>query len=74
MDLHVDLGQVIIASLIGGFGWMIKEEITSFKKRLDKHEDALFGLAGSVQRLIGFTESLRDSNTPWPEHIDRRKR
>lgn len=53
MDLHVDLGQVIIGSLIAGVGYLMKMEIANFSKRLDKHEDIIVSLVGDVQRLIG---------------------
>ena len=54
MDLHVELGQIIIASLIATVGFFVRREISTIAKRLDKHDEVIFNLAGSVQRLIGF--------------------
>lgn len=53
MNLHVDLGQIIISALIGIVGWLIKREVTSVGKRLDKHEEVLFEMNGVVTRAIG---------------------
>ena len=53
MDLHVDLGQVIIAALIGGVGYLLKMQIGNFAKQVDKHEEIIVSLVGDVQRLIG---------------------
>jgi hypothetical protein len=53
MDLHVDLGQVIIASLIGTVGYFIKKEISTFGARLDRHETIIFGMAQNISTVIG---------------------
>lgn len=55
VTLHVDLGQIIIASLITIIGYLVKSEVASFKHRLDQHDRMLFKLVGDVQRLIGLT-------------------
>lgn len=53
MDLHVDLGQIIIAALVGSSAWLIRLQVSHFGKRLDRHDDLLTGLVADVQRLIG---------------------
>lgn len=55
LDLHVDVGQILIATLIAAFGWLLKTEIHTFKARLDKHDMMLVDLVADVQRLIGST-------------------
>lgn len=62
MNLHVDLGQVIISALIGGIGYLIKMEISSFKNQLGRHEEIIIKLVGDVQRLIGFSQSWNGRN------------
>lgn len=57
MDLHVDLGQLLIVAVtavMAIMGYLIKKEITSFGRRLDKHDDILFRFSGQIQRLIGY--------------------
>lgn len=58
ITLHLDVGQLLISSLIAIVGWFIKREITVFGNRLDKHEELLRGVIGSVQRLIGYYNGL----------------
>lgn len=56
IDSYINLGQVVISVLllfITVIGYFIKKDIESFGKRLDKHDEMLFNLAGSVQRLMG---------------------
>lgn len=53
MNLHVDLGQIIIASLIGIVGYLIKREVTNVGNRLDRHEKVIFEMNGAVTRAIG---------------------
>lgn len=53
LSTNIDLGQLILATLIGLVGWFLKKEINEFKTRLDEHEKGFFKLAGDVQRLIG---------------------
>ena len=55
----IDLGQLIlilIGILVSTVAWFTKKDIIRFGSRLDKHDEVLFTLAGSVQRLIGFYE------------------
>jgi len=64
MELQVNLGQLLVGTLIAVVGWFIRREITSvhdrldkteerFNERLDKTEEAVFTLSGNVQKLIG---------------------
>ncbi len=64
---NIDIGQLIIAGLIATVGWFIKRELTTLVRRLDKHDDAIFTLANHVQRLIGFAEGSKktDSGSAW---------
>lgn len=49
----IDLGQIIIATLIAIVGWFVKREINSFNSRLDRHEIVITKLSGHVQNLMG---------------------
>lgn len=60
MIFQVDLGQIIIATLIAVVGFFIRKEITTIARRIDRHEDILFRLGGNVQRLIGYHEAMKD--------------
>ena len=51
---HVDLGQLIIASLTGIVGWFVKKKIESYDKRIEKHENLFFRMNGDLQSIIGF--------------------
>lgn len=62
---QIDLGQIIlifIGLLISVVAWFTKRDIIQFGRRLDKHDDVLFQLAGSVQRLIGYYEATLNRN------------
>ena len=61
----MDLGQVIIATLIAAVGYLLKFEIASFAKRLDKHEEVIVGLVGDVQRLIGINWGTTGEFRRW---------
>ena len=50
---HVDLGQLITASLIAIVGWFIKKEIVTFGKRLDKHEDVILTMTNKLSVVVG---------------------
>lgn len=52
----IDLGQIILAAMIGTIGFLVKRTIDKFESRLDKSEEAIFELSGAVQRLIGRLE------------------
>lgn len=51
--LSVDLGQLIIGSLVAIVGWFIKKEIATFGGRLDRHEDTILKLAQNVSTVTG---------------------
>lgn len=57
---HVDLGQVILAGMIGIIGYLVKRMVDQFGMRLDKHEDILFTLSGQIQKVIGFSQGFND--------------
>jgi hypothetical protein len=61
MDLHIDLGQVIIiglGSLITIIAWFTKNELTSFGSRLDKHQEILFSMNQTLSTAVGRVEIL----------------
>lgn len=62
MNLHVDLGQIIISVLITVIGWLIKNEVSSFRTQLTRHEEIILGLVGDVQRLIGQSQYWNGRN------------
>lgn len=58
-----DLDQVkvlliIIATLIAVVGYFLRKEIAIFGKRLDKHEEALFQMNGTLTKAVGSVEIL----------------
>lgn len=71
-DPTIDLGNVLVittmivsmVSVIAGVRIELrsmKEIMLELAKRLDRHEEKVFIMAGQVQRLIG-----RLDETPWP--------
>ena len=56
---NVDLGQTIIAGLIGVSGYLVKRTIDKFDSRLDRHEQTIFIIAQEVQKLVGYNAALR---------------
>ena len=68
MDLHVDLGQILIAALLGCIsiiGWYIKRDLTVFGARLDKHEDRLLHISENLQQVIGQVGILTKFLDTW---------
>jgi hypothetical protein len=57
---HVDLGQIIIASLIGIVGYLVGHLVKQIDQRLDDHQKIITRLVGDVQYLIGKTDGKRD--------------
>ena len=51
--LNVDLGQIIIASLIGMVGYFVKRTIDGVTIRIDKHDSILIDLIRSVAAITG---------------------
>jgi hypothetical protein len=58
---HIDVGQLIIATLIGVVGFLIARMISRIDSRLDRHEETIFKIANQVQFLIGKTDGKRSS-------------
>lgn len=50
---QVDLGQIIIATLIAVVGYFVKRTIDMFGARLDKHEVVIFDMAQNIQFIMG---------------------
>lgn len=59
---NVDLGQVIIATFIGTTAFLVKRQIDTLDKRLDKHDEMFFKLVSDVQRLIGMYDRRGDGH------------
>jgi hypothetical protein len=59
ISFNVDLGQIIIGSLICIVGYFLKREINTFANRLDNHDKSIIKLVGDVQRLIGAWDGIR---------------
>ena len=53
---NVDLGQVIIASLIGTIGFFVKRTIDDFGRRLDRHEEIIFKVVKDTQLILGLLD------------------
>lgn len=53
----------LISALITIVGFFVKKEINNFAKRIDRHDEMLFKLAGDVQRLIGYYYAGSDRRT-----------
>lgn len=54
---NIDLGQIIIGSLIGVVGWFIRKELISFNARLDKHDSMFLEMTkviGKLEGMVGF--------------------
>lgn len=58
----VDLGQILLGCLLGIIGYFIKRELSMIHKRLDKHDNIILNLFGSVNRLIGASKGLEVIN------------
>jgi hypothetical protein len=50
--------NTITAFLIAIIGYFIKRTIDDFGKRIDKHDQIIFDLAGHVQKILGFNQAL----------------
>lgn len=55
----IDLGQLIVATLLTIIGYFVKKELSTLTRRLDQHEQRIFNLVGDVQKLIGVVEISR---------------
>jgi ABC-type transporter Mla subunit MlaD len=53
ISTHVDLGQIIIASMLGIIGYFVKRELASISNRLDKHDGQIIGLIKTVAEVYG---------------------
>ena len=50
---QIDLGQIILGTIIATLGWLIKRELYYIYGRLDKHEQEITDLIREVGILIG---------------------
>ena len=53
IEMHIDLGQIILGTLITIVGWFVKREIMRTSIKLDKHELIIQKLVGDIQFVIG---------------------
>ena len=51
--LQVDLGQILIVSVLSVTGFLVKRELSSISNRLNDHDARIYGLMGDVKELIG---------------------
>lgn len=61
---HVDLGQIIIAGLIGLVGWFVKRTVDNFDRRIEIHERTLYMMNGDIQNIkgsLGLTKRTLDT-------------
>ena len=64
MIVSMDAGQIVISIflfLLTIVSYFIKKEIMTFGKRIDKHDDMLLDLTGSVKLLLGRYQALVES-------------
>lgn len=66
--LQVDLGQVILATLIAIVGYFVKKTIDDFGNRIDKHEEILFQMAQDIQFIVGSLGIERRKITRLPKN------
>lgn len=59
---HIDLGQLILAGMIGVIGYLIKRMVDRVDQRLDKHDALLMGLIKDVAHLIGIVGRRRSNH------------
>ena len=68
IQFKIDLGQILILTLIAAISWFIKREITTVHDKMDRLEDnfseriniqaeKIFDLAGNVQKIIGMIQT-----------------
>ena len=50
---NVDLGQIILGTLIALVGFLIKNELSRINDRLDAHDERILDLIRTVARIDG---------------------
>jgi hypothetical protein len=48
----IDVGQIIIASLIAIVGWFTVTKLNGIDSKLEKHDKAIFDMWGLLNRLL----------------------
>lgn len=66
LNLHVDLGQIIITGAIAVVGYLINFTLVGFKNQITRHEQIITTLVGDVQRLVGIYEGSNGKR--WNGH------
>lgn len=64
---HIDLGQIILASMIAIIGYLIKRMVDKVDARLDKHDILLVQLIKDVAHLIGIVGRRRTNHINDPD-------
>jgi hypothetical protein len=57
--LNIDLGQILIATLIAIVGWFVKTAVNRVYVTLDRHDEQINDIIARVEHLLGKFE--RDS-------------
>lgn len=52
---NIDVGQLLIAGLIGVVGWFVNRTISRFERRLDNHDKIILRLLNYYTALTGKT-------------------
>ena len=61
LNSNIDLGQLIVAGMIGVIGFFVKRELSTITRRLDRHDRVIMNMFGGLNRLLGKTD-LRIEN------------
>jgi len=57
LNTNIDLGQILVASLIAIVGYFVKRELNQITTRLDRHDSVILDLIRDVSTLIGRTNA-----------------
>jgi len=52
----IDLGQLVLGTLIAVIGWFVKKELNSLTARLDRHDNILIKLVSELGELKGLVK------------------
>lgn len=61
---QIDLGQILIMTVIGVIGWMIASTVNRIYQTLDTHDKSIQDLVGKVNFLIGLAGWTDSSHGP----------
>jgi len=76
MDLHIDLGQVLIVimtSAVAIIGWLVRREISAFTAKLQLHEARILSITDTLSRVVGEVGVLTRIFTPSAAEVIRQQ-